>query len=708
MAASLIVFLGSALGIGAATAVGVPEEPSTTAAPSVPSFPSQARLRFLSALATLRSEDWSAAAREFGDRSWADTPLSEYARLYEAESRLKAGDNVAARAAMLRSAEIMAEGRLAPSALLEAATLLQAAGEDATAVTLVRRFLDRHRDHAEAPRARLLLGQSLLAQGLVSDAARAFNDLRILSPAAPETAVASEQLRVLIEQGLGGPPPSPRERIERAERLLAAGFGEAAKSEAEELLTDGLPPELAGRALKIVFDVARRGGRYEAALAVVKRALSSLSPTRRPGWLLELARLQQRRSVEQALTTLDRLGREYSKSFEAGEALLLKARLLEDAGRLGQARAAYAKLAAEYSEHDDAGVALWRLGWLAWFRTAYAEAGGTWARLLTIPGGHAYHESAKYWIGRAYDQRGDAGAAARHFAELVAEAPRSYYGILAAQRGGRAPSPRVASPVVLPTDPFEPLQAHPSYVRVEALRAVALGDFADEELAEMTRRAVGEPELLYGLAAAFVRESRYHLALRILRRHFFSLARSGFDATPRAFWEIFYPIGWRGELMEAASRAALDPFFVAAVVREESSFYPRARSRVGARGLMQLMPDTARRLAVSRRLTLDDPDRLDDPATNLELGTTYLAGLVREFGDPRLAAAAYNAGPTRVREWWSARRSEDLEVFVEQIPFNETRAFVKRVILAWDEYHRLYGAPITIERADARPRSVAP
>jgi soluble lytic murein transglycosylase len=64
---------------------------------------------------------------------------------------------------------------------------------------------------------------------------------------------------------------------------------------------------------------------------------------------------------------------------------------------------------------------------------------------------------------------------------------------------------------------------------------------------------------------------------------------------------------------------------------------------------------------------------------------------MREFGDARLAAAAYNAGPTRVREWWSSRRTDDLEVWVDQIPFNETRAFVKRVMLSWEEYRRVYG-----------------
>jgi soluble lytic murein transglycosylase len=281
--------------------------------------------------------------------------------------------------------------------------------------------------------------------------------------------------------------------------------------------------------------------------------------------------------------------------------------------------------------------------------------------------------------------------------------------MLAARRiGGATSAPGSAPPAVtLPAEPLEPLQADASYARVQALRAVGLDGFADEEMADMARRAVGDPKRLYAVSAAYyAQDSRFHLALRILRRHFFSLARSGAAAAPRLFWEMFYPLGWRGELVQAATRASVDPFFVAAVVREESSFHPQARSRVGARGLMQLMPDTARPMAQARRLAFKDGDALDDPAVNLELGTAFLATLLRDFGDARLATAAYNAGPTRVREWWAARRSDDLDVWVEQIPFNETRAFVKRVMLSWDEYRRVYGGSLSASAPES-PRNLS-
>ena len=131
---------------------------------------------------------------------------------------------------------------------------------------------------------------------------------------------------------------------------------------------------------------------------------------------------------------------------------------------------------------------------------------------------------------------------------------------------------------------------------------------------------------------------------------------------------------------------------MAAVIREESSYYPKAMSRAGARGLMQLMPTTAGVMARHRGLDFSD-DLLEDPRANLELGTAFLAGLLKEFGDPRLALAAYNAGPNRVRQWLKTRKTADVEAFVEQIPFDETRLYVKRVMLSWEEYRRLYGTP---------------
>jgi soluble lytic murein transglycosylase len=246
----------------------------------------------------------------------------------------------------------------------------------------------------------------------------------------------------------------------------------------------------------------------------------------------------------------------------------------------------------------------------------------------------------------------------------------------------------------------------PGFARVDLLRRLGLVESALEELEDVVERASGDSVRLYGFSSAYVRDERYHMALRIFRRHFSALAASGDPALPRAFWEMLYPFGWRVDVTTAAQRAGLDPFLVAALVREESSYYPRALSRAGARGLMQLMPATARPMAEHRGLAFAGGELLDDPGANLDIGTTFLAGLLGEFKDPRLALAAYNAGPARVRQWWQTRRTSDLEAWVEQIPFDETRQYVKRVMLSWEEYRRLYGAPESASpgASDATPR----
>ena len=700
-----LLTLAIALGTGAPPpAVG---EGAAAAAPAGSGRPTpEMRDRFADAVGAMRAGNASSAAREFADPVWASSPIADYASLLLAQSLLASSDAAGARAAATRSVDAAPDGRPMPSALLQAAAVLSGAGDDAGAGELYRRFLDRHGDHAEAPRARFALARSLLSAGRVPEASRAFTDVWLLAPASPAAEDARRQLRVLEDGGVRVPPISPKDRLERAERLLAAGQLDPARAEADALLGPGLPPDLASRALRVTAEAARRAGRLDAATVTVNRALSELPADRRAPWLLELARLQQRKSRDLAVPTLDRLVREYPKSPEAPDALMLKGRLLESANRAAEAEAAYQRLAVDYPESDDAAHAIWRLGWAAWFRGAYADAASRWSRLLTARGGQAYREAAEYWTGRAHEQRGDAAAAARQYGMVLADGVRSYYGLLAGRRS--TAGPRSAALPDLPANPREALDGDVRFTRVQWLRAVGLTDFADEEMDDLTRRSLGEPRRLYAASAVYAEETRYHLALRILRRHFQSYARSG-GALTRQFWQMFYPLGWRAELTEAAARAAVDPLLVAAVVREESSFYPQARSRVGARGLMQLMPDTARPMAQARRLAFNNGDLLDDPAANLDMGSGYLGGLLREFGDARLAAAAYNAGPGRVREWWAGRRSDDVDVWVEQIPFNETRAYVKRVMLSWEEYRRLYGAasledaPATTRSATARP-----
>lgn len=157
-------------------------------------------------------------------------------------------------------------------------------------------------------------------------------------------------------------------------------------------------------------------------------------------------------------------------------------------------------------------------------------------------------------------------------------------------------------------------------------------------------------------------------------------------------WYRLYPFNHREAIFRHAQANDLDPFLVAAVIRVESKFNPDATSGRGARGLMQLMPDTGR--WVAEKLNVKDfrPESLYDPDANIRFGTWYLAELRRQFsGDIILALAAYNGGEGNVQRWLNNQQWTGEHSTLEQIPFKETREFVARVLTDFERYQRLYG-----------------
>jgi len=546
---------------------------------------------------------------------------------------------------------------------------------------VLARLIDTYQDAPERPGALYLLGLTAEALGQLDAAAQAYQEVRLLAPASAYADGASDRIVTLQSQGVRLTPLAPEQRADRAERLLRADVPDIALSEAERLVDEVRVGPVATRALRVITDAARRLNRQELTTRTLGLLIDRSPTERRPALRLELARLHVRASERNralaALETVVTSGTEPEKA----EALFLKGHVLEDLSREGDAIAVYRSVVANHPTREAAAASLWRLGWLAYGKRDAQGALRSWTRLAELGSAGAYRLPALYWAARAREQLGGAGAP-ELYERILTEAPRSYYGLLAVGRAGRARNGGVSAQVTLPTEPREALAADAAFARVELLRRINLVEDAAQELEDMVLGAVGDPVRLYGLASAYVEAERYHLALRIMRRHFQPLAATGDASLPRAFWETFYPYGWRDEMQSAAQDARLDPYLVAAVVREESSYYPHAVSRTGARGLMQLMPSTARLLAPG--------GDLDDPVVNIQLGTRFLAGLLREFSDPRLAIAAYNAGPRRVREWWAARRSDDVEAFVELIPFDETRLYVKKVMTSWDEYRRIY------------------
>ena len=157
-----------------------------------------------------------------------------------------------------------------------------------------------------------------------------------------------------------------------------------------------------------------------------------------------------------------------------------------------------------------------------------------------------------------------------------------------------------------------------------------------------------------------------------------------------AFWRIFYPIYHKDIIISYAKEYDVDPYLVTAVIRAESKFDPEAESTAGARGLMQIMPETGE--WVAEKLALEDFDReqLFQPEVNICIGTWYLSDLRDEFADIVLVLAAYNGGRGNVKQWLEMKKDRDGTLSIDELPFLETRHYVKKVLHNYRRYREIY------------------
>lgn len=155
------------------------------------------------------------------------------------------------------------------------------------------------------------------------------------------------------------------------------------------------------------------------------------------------------------------------------------------------------------------------------------------------------------------------------------------------------------------------------------------------------------------------------------------------------FWKIIYPLNYEEIIIESSLRYNLDPDLVSALVYVESKYDPDARSHKGARGLMQIMPDTGRWIA--QQLNMEEgysDDKLYIPELNIEFGSWYLNSLNKEFNNELiLVLAAYNAGRGNVKKWLE---DEWTDMDLDKLPYQETKEYVKQILIVYEHYKRLY------------------
>jgi soluble lytic murein transglycosylase len=176
-----------------------------------------------------------------------------------------------------------------------------------------------------------------------------------------------------------------------------------------------------------------------------------------------------------------------------------------------------------------------------------------------------------------------------------------------------------------------------------------------------------------------------------MRRAYPQHMAEGGEGLPAEVLQVIFPLTYWDSIRRNSAAHDLDPYVMAALIAQESTFDPGAHSSANAWGLMQIVPSTGRRLAPAIGIRRFRTPMLTNADTNIRLGTLYFSRLVEQFGGTYYALASYNAGESRVVRWKSERPGLDEDEFIDDIPFPETQNYVKRILGTAEDYRRLYG-----------------
>jgi soluble lytic murein transglycosylase len=495
--------------------------------------------------------------------------------------------------------------------------------------------------------------------------------------------------------------------LQRAENLLRSRKNREARTLLLTMKMNLLPADREKRAL-LLGEAEFNLGRVTVSVSHLKK-VTGLDPSShaRALYLLGAAyrRLKQEGSYLEIQDTMMRL---YPESPFAERLLFSLATFFELDQQPTRARDAYRLLAARFPRGEHGQRARWKVPIYYYAEGNYAEAlHGFWQYLLAFPEpGSA--SAPIFWMARCYEKLGDSPRAVYLYGRASALANDSYYGrrsdeaLAAFGRGGSSLTSyegldfqeitRFLNALSLPQPAIpEPTSvvAH-SIERARQLVVADLPDLALVELRAMERRYPSEKALSFVSARIYERKEDFFGVIATLRRAFPDYSDLPANSFPEEVWQLLFPVRHSDIISAQAKKHNIDPALILGLIRQESAFRLNARSPANARGLMQVLPSTGRRLARNAGVPRYTVQKLFQAETNITLGARHLVSLLQRFDNKvELALAAYNAGQSRVDQWLKNFGNVEMTEFVERIPFAETRVYVKQVLTNEAHYRRL-------------------
>ena len=659
---------------------------ATIAAPIEP--PSDAQTAFLDGYRAYQNHDNARAIDRLKFAADNFPALGDYALFYLALAQHEQGDLNASADMLDRLVRSYPDSVMIDRGEIILADNLLKLGRNAEASAVASRLIARTPEASIEQRARIAEASALITLGNPKSAYADAMELRDKYPRSDSDGEA----RMIVRSLLASNPEladtsSLAYHRDESELLLREGDLSAAQEQARAGLA--MEPEQSVRA-ELLWVTARalKGEPDRARRAILEYLRIAPRGPDAPAALEALALIYWHDDqYDLARATLNRLVANFPASERAPSAMLRIGRIFEEQHQLDSARAQYRRLAARYPGSDSAEDARFRIPWTLYLARNYRSA----AAGFKLAGARAKDatnlDMCEYWRARALENAGDSTDARAIFAKLADSTDSNYYPELASRRvaGARPDLPAASAPdPEYGAAPAVTGVAEYHMARLQTLRAMGLKELEPGELKALEEHAGGTVEMRRFVLAGFASADAWYDAI-VAATHMekngqMSHAVAERVRYPRAYWDLF---------ASASTRLALDPYLVLALARQESLFNPNATSSSNARGLMQLIPSTAKKMASEHGMD-SEAIRLYDPSVNVELGTAYLKNLLEMFGGNAFrAVAAYNAGEHAVSKWVAEFSGADDE-WVENIEYKETREYVKKVIGGRREYLLLY------------------
>jgi len=641
------------------------------------------------------------AVSAFRQANIQGTALDDYADYLAAQADLQSNSLPQAEAILSTFAQKHPDSIFVPSVPVLQANLFLQEGDPQAAL----RILDANKGEAIANHAdyQLALAKTYQMAGRLPEATQLFRHTFLGFPLSYEATQAKAQLAALGATS----SLTVEERSHHADALYKAGrFADAGEEyhalANDSAVTDGLKDSLLVAAANCDWKLKR----------LSKEALNRIPDSndetgaRRMYLLMELARDKDDGETQRSI--VGQMETRFPSSPWLSEALYSSGNMYLLRKDFPTAITYYGELAKRFPQSTYAPSAHWRAAWLNYRIGQYSEAARLMDEQIAIYHGGKEIPSALYWRGRLYQNQESRPEMAATYYHTVARLYRHYYyASIAQQRLGELGSVTPATvasldemkPEPIPTLTDDIPEDDPHVVRAHVLANAGLNEYIAPEI----QAADGSEE--WGAlceAKIYASYGETWRAMRSMKRAIPFYTSAPVDALPMEYWRILFPQAYWSIIKSEADKNGLDPYMVAALIRQETEFNPGAISNKSAYGLMQLLPSVGKSMAKEEGIHHFTANDLLDPSTNIRLGTRYLRQTLEKFNSqPEYTFAAYNAGDGRVTDWQSIGNYKGMDEFVESIPFTETREYVQAIIRNEEIYRELDHASNTQERASA-------